>query len=117
MVATDRLEQARSRLTYAQVAFDDDQFDVAAELAVTAGINGSDAICCVALGHHARGEDHREAVRLLRGASREAANALERLLEVKSVASYGDRIGGQKARSALRSARRLLDLAESHLGM
>ena len=39
---------------------------VSAALAVLSGIASADAACCAALGRRSRGEDHREAVALLR---------------------------------------------------
>ncbi|HEY2041042.1 MAG TPA: hypothetical protein VGH11_00105 [Jatrophihabitans sp.] len=68
---------ARARLAHARAFADtaelvlgvDDQGaeNVAASLAVLAGIAASDASCCAVLGRRPRGQDHREAVALLSG--------------------------------------------------
>lgn len=66
--------------------------NVAAALAVLAGIAASDAICCVALGERSRGQDHRQAIDLLNGVEsqgRDWARDLARLLDIKDGAQYG----------------------------
>lgn len=56
-------------------------------LAVNAGIAAADAICSARLGHYNVGENHRDAVRLLRKADGPDA-ALSRLLGMKSKSAY-----------------------------
>lgn len=66
--------------------------NVAASLAVLAGIAASDASCCAALGRRARGQDHREALTLLSGIAAvgaEMGKDLARLLDIKDNAQYG----------------------------
>jgi hypothetical protein len=66
--------------------------NVAAGLAVLAGIAASDAICSIRLGCIHRGEDHRGAQDLLRQATpdgQKLATVLGRLLRVKDAAHYG----------------------------
>lgn len=62
--------------------------NVAAGLAILAGIAASDAICGARLAKIHRGQNHREAEELLRGAApdgRALANGLARLLVVRQV--------------------------------
>ena len=61
--ATTRLDHARAFLDVAElVGEQDDELatpNVAASLAVLAGIAASDAVCCAVLGRRSRGQDHR----------------------------------------------------------
>jgi len=69
----------------------DEYLNVAAGLAVLAGIAASDAICGTRLGHWHRGDDHRGAQDLLQGATpdgRKLATTLGRLLSLKDAAHY-----------------------------
>jgi hypothetical protein len=93
--------------------------NVAASLAVLAGIAASDASCCAALGRRSRSQDHRDAEGLLGqlapGGS-DAANQLRRLLDLKDSAQYGFiHVGAQDLRGVLRQARSLIDFAERNL--
>ena len=94
--ARARLATARAYLEVASVVLDEqsrDEFlNVAAGLAVLAGIAASDAICCVRLRSRHRGDDHRKAADLLRTAVPDGAKlsaSLARLLDVKDGAHYG----------------------------
>lgn len=91
----------------------------AAALAVLAGIAASDAACCKALGRRSRGQDHRAAIDLVEKVEpggKQAARALNRLLNLKDEAHYGlFDIGGQDLESALRQANDLIGLAERTL--
>lgn len=82
---------------------------------VHAGIAAADAICCLALGEHSTGDDHREAVRLIERVSpggRELGRSLSALLALKTEAGYGARpLSGEKVTRARRSATRLLEAA------
>lgn len=121
--ATNRLVQARAFLETAELVVDDEDdlatANVAAALAVLAGIAAADAACCVVIGERARGQDHRLATRLLsqvdpRGP--DMARQLKRLLDVKDGAHYGIVfVSTQKARTAIRQARHLVDAAEATL--
>jgi hypothetical protein len=121
--ARTRLVQAKAFLDVAElVGEDDDQLatpGVAAALAVLAGIAASDATCCEVLGQRSRGQDHRQAVGLLKQVEPDGttmARDLERLLTVKDDAHYGLlNVGAQRAKSALRQARRLVDAAAAHV--
>lgn len=66
--------------------------NVAAGVAVLAGIAASDAICGLRLGRLHRGDDHRGAVDLIRAATKDGAKLaaqLQRLLTLKDAAHYG----------------------------
>lgn len=69
----------------------DDAVDVGnafVTLCVHAGIAYADVICCARLGYHAQGENHTEAVAIVRKADREASTALSVLLRLKTRAGY-----------------------------
>lgn len=68
---------------------DGDHADAIVTLCVHAGIAAADAICCARLGEHAQGENHNEAVELLRRADKGSARHLATLLGMKSKAAYG----------------------------
>lgn len=86
--------------------------NVSASLAVLAGIAAGDAACCAALGRRSRGQDHRQAIDLLRQVSPggpEAARQLQRLLDLKDSAHYGViTLSGEALKSAVRGARNLV---------
>lgn len=114
-----RLENARKFLEVAELLAHEEDTDYSsqsASLAVLAGIAAADAACCHALGRRFRGQDHREAARLLAQVTpegAESAQALNRLLDVKDEAQYGFfNVSGQDLKSALRQARALLSSAE-----
>jgi hypothetical protein len=68
--ARTRLAQARAFVDAAELLLDDadpSSANVAASLAVLAGVAASDAACCYALGRRPRGQDHREAIGILSG--------------------------------------------------
>ena len=68
--ARTRLAHARAFADTADLVLDVDDnasLNVAASLAVLAGIAASDAARCARLGQRPRGQDHREAVKLLSG--------------------------------------------------
>lgn len=93
--ARTRLAHARAFADTAELVLgvdDEGSENVAASLAVLAGIAASDASCCAALGRRPRGEDHREAVTLLSGIAAVGADMgrdLARLLDIKDNAQYG----------------------------
>jgi hypothetical protein len=91
---------------------------IAATLAVLAGISASDAACCAALGRRSRGDDHRQAVVLLReiAGGDQAAKRLLDLLNLKDTAQYGlIPITDRELTTALRRAKSLLDFAREVL--
>lgn len=58
--------------------------DAYVTLCVHAGIAASDVICCARLGQHAAGDNHNEAVSLLRRADDSSAKSLQVLLSLKT---------------------------------
>lgn len=97
---------ARNVLLLADEA--DDVSDAFVTLAVHAGIAAADVICCVRLGYYARGDNHNEAVDLLKDADAASANSLRVLLGMKTTAGYSyapvnaqDRVRAQRAMDAL----------------
>lgn len=90
-------------------------------LAVLAGIAASDAICGASLGERAAGENHADAVVLLKRASPPADSSsaqLKRLLDAKTTTQYSPiLIGDTKAADLLTAARRLLKTMETRLSV
>lgn len=87
--------------------------DAFVTLCVHAGIAASDVICCVALGRYAQGDDHAEAVDLLKRVDNTAGNDLRRLLNVKNKASYTERrVSNAERERAGRAARALVEAAQ-----
>lgn len=99
-------------------AAEDRQFahNAAAGNAVLAAVAASDAICCLKLGIYHAGEDHRAAAKLLgrvRPDGRELAKHLAKVLTIKDQVHYsGDPIPESRLQSVLRSAARLVEVAE-----
>ena len=94
--ARNRLTQARAFCDAAGLVLEDESEiagpGVAAALAVLGGIAAVDAGCCAALRKRARGQDHREATRLIaavRPHGTQMAKRLERLVAAKDDAHYG----------------------------
>jgi hypothetical protein len=87
--------------------------------AVNAGIAAADAMCGSKLGYRSSGQDHKQAIRLLAQAFPEmksAARDLGRLLEAKTLTSYGaGHITQDRARDLLKYATRLVDEMNSVL--
>ena len=116
-IARGRLRKARQFLQAAETIRDlaDDEAavdDAFVTLRVHAGIAAADAICCQALGEHARGESHQEAVQLLkrvRPDGPELANTLSALLGMKTRAAYGSEpVNGETRTRAGRGAAKLV---------
>lgn len=110
-----RAEAARKFLEVAQLV--DEEADpsyraVCASLAVLAGIAAGDAISGHVLKQRSRGQDHHQAVDLLRrvrGADT-AARALSTLLDTKDAAHDGtDGLPADKTAQALRAAQRVVE--------
>jgi hypothetical protein len=114
-----RFRTAQAYLNVAASVLDerdrDEYLNVAAGLAVLAGIAASDAICCIRLRCRHRGDDHRGAPDLLRAATPdggELAKTLLKLLDLKDAAHYGVLVvASRKARDAVRWSGRLVDRA------
>ena len=115
-----RLTKAKQFLLAAEtidLVLDDEEApdisDAFVTLCVHAGIAAADVICCRALGEHAQGDNHNEAVELLGQVDSDAANDLERLLRMKTKAGYSARSVSRKDRKqAERAASRLVDKAQ-----
>lgn len=113
-----RLAKARQFFQTAQDVRDlageeQDVADSAVTLYVHAGIAAADAICAARLGKHAKGQNHQEAIALLKLADRKAANALSVLLGMKTRAGYGhDPVTAHDLARAGRAASLLLTHAE-----
>jgi hypothetical protein len=88
-------------------------------LAVLAGIAASDAICGRALGERAAGENHADAVVVLKRATPPGDSApaqLKRLLDAKTTTQYSPMLLGEsKSSELLSTARRLVDGMEAKL--
>jgi hypothetical protein len=118
--AANRLSHAHSFLDVAElVATDLDtegNGNVAASLAVLAGIAAADAASCARIGRRSRSQDHRDAQELVASVEPggpDAANKLRRLLDLKDDAQYGIiDLGRTELRSALRQAKALVSFAE-----
>jgi hypothetical protein len=96
-IAAGRLGKAEQFFDAAVTVRDlaDDEADVAdavVTLLVHAGIAAADALCCQALGEHAQGDNHNEAIGLvvrIRPDGADLARALGILLGAKTRAGYG----------------------------
>jgi hypothetical protein len=112
-----RWERAREFWNQALLteASTDDPSTVTASVAtsyVHAGIAAADTICCARLGRHSRGENHDDAVQLLLMVDRDVANALRRLLRLKSKAAYtAERVSSAEMARARRAAGIVMDFA------
>ena len=121
--ARNRLKRAEAFLTVAELVLgerietdaDHDEINlsgVAAALAVLAGIAAADAACCHRLGTRSRGQDHAQAVALVKQAiphGDELASDLDPLLDLKDNAHYGVLgVADAEARRAVEWPRRML---------
>ena len=118
--ARTRLSHARAFADTAELVLDvhdNTSLNVAASLAVLAGVAASDAACCAVLGQRPRGQDHQEAVKLLSGIASggaEMGKDLGRLLDMKDNAQYGViYVSEAKARQAVKWAQRIVEAAET----
>lgn len=101
MTATDVRQRAATAREHFQVALErleiapdgpSSMAQVCASNAISAAIAAADALCGRAHGHHASGQDHREAVRLTKaipGGGADLATRLQRLSGTKSKLQYG----------------------------
>ena len=94
------------------IADDPDRRNAAASLHVDAGIAASDVLCCAALGEHASGQSHDEALALLKKVDKEARKHLSTLLEKKTKISYSaDQLSVTEFVKVSRAATHLLEAA------
>lgn len=107
--------KAEEYLLAATAELDADRPIAATSLAIHAGINAADAVTGVRLGVRAAGQDHDEALRLLRTAGPDGvavAKELGRLLPMKTRAEYEpDDIPKSDAARAVERARRIVGVA------
>lgn len=105
------LEAAAIVQTISEGEADLDDADV--NLCVHSGIASADVICCAVLGKHAQGENHDEAIALLRTADPAAAKHLAVLLGRKTRAGYTAlATGPQDVKRAQRAAEQLYETAQ-----
>jgi hypothetical protein len=98
--------------------FADDEAEIGdafVTLCVHAGIAAADTICCEALGHHAQGDDHAQAVtelsRVTPGGEKLGSD-LRLLLQMKPRAEYGPiPVTAEQRKRAWRRAERLIEAA------
>lgn len=122
VVAAGRMRKAEQFLEAAATIrdFAEDEAEIGdalVALCVHAGIAASDAICCKALGHHAQGDDHEQAVAELskvRPDGRTLGKDLSALLQMKTRAEYAaPPVTAEQRRRAWRRAEHLVDAARS----
>jgi phosphosulfolactate phosphohydrolase-like enzyme len=116
LVQQGRLAKAKQFLQVADDARElsdgEDVADASVTLYVHAGIAAEDAICAGALGKHAKGQDHQDAVALLASVDKQASSSLSVLLGMKTRAGYGhDPISETNLARAERAARSLVEKA------
>ena len=118
--AAGRLKKAEQFLDAAEIIRElandeEDVGDAYVTLCVHAGIAAADAICCLALREHARGETHHEAIQLIgrvRPGGEELAKTLSALLTVKTRAGYSAQpVTAEQRKRARRSAQKLVRAA------
>lgn len=96
------------------LADDPNSRNATASLFVDAGIAASGVLCCAALGEHASGQDHNEAVALLAQVDDEASKRLRTLLANKTKISYSAHpLPAAEFRKVARAAAHLLELART----
>jgi len=120
--ATRKARLARAYLDLAEQAAgrdSDEARNVAAGNAVLAAIAASDALTCLRLGRHSRGQAHQEATALLRTIRPDGprlAKDLSTALSAKDAAHYGSVfVSAATLRTTLRAATRLVEAAETAL--
>jgi hypothetical protein len=90
---------------------------VAGSNAILAGIAAADAICGLVLGERSAGDDHTQAINLLKRAihpSTKAATSLKRLLTQNTPVQYGaDAISSSDAADLIKWARDIVQEAEA----
>ncbi len=105
------MAKAKRFMEVAEVARSADYYDSVVSLAVSAGINYSDALCLISLGRYSSGGSHEDIFALLRkcsGAGDSVARHLRPLLRVKSKAQYSINVcSAKEADDTLRHAERI----------
>lgn len=86
--------------------------NAAVDLYVVAGIAAADVICCIRLGIYATGENHNEAVGLLKKADAGVAKHLGTLLGLKAKVAYTHQsVSSDDRKKASRAASKLVEAA------
>ncbi len=81
-------------------------------LYVLAGVAAADAICCARLGEYSQGENHSDALGVLRRAAPDLTPSLQRLLSRKTEWAYGGAtVSGARLEAARVAATRLVEAA------
>jgi len=113
--ARSYLAKAEEYLAAAENELEAERGIAATSLAIHAGINAADAVCGVRLGKRAAGQDHDQALALLKEAGRDGAELdkdLRRLLPMKTKAEYDpDNIPLSAASKAVGRAQRCVAVA------
>ena len=114
-----KLAKADKFLTVAEVAVSTDHRDAAVSLAVSAGVNYSDALCLYRLGRRAAGSSHDDVFEMLRkcgGVGDAVARHHRRLLKNKSKAQYSTQeCSAQEAKDAVQHAGRIGSLVHKEI--
>jgi len=88
--------------------------DAVVTLYVHAGIAAADVICCARLGKHSSGENHAEAVNLLKTVGANSTRHLSTLLSVKTKAGYSHTPASEaEVKKAARAATKLVEEARA----
>ena len=86
-----------------------DPVDAQVALYVQAGIAAAAVVCCAQLGEHANGQDHNEAIALLKQVDDKLALCLSRILSLKTRTSYSSEPASRNhLKQAQRAAAQLL---------
>ncbi|WP_319455415.1 MULTISPECIES: hypothetical protein [unclassified Mycobacterium] len=94
----------------ATLAQEHDMPNAAVDLLVDAGIAAADVICCARLGLHATGENHNEAIALLKKAEASMETHLRTLLNVKTKVAYThQQVSADDLKKASRAAEALVE--------
>jgi hypothetical protein len=94
------------------VADTGDEQDTYVALCVLAGIAASDVVCCAGLARYPKGDNHTEAVGLLRTLDKDAARHLSTLLGMKTKTEYSHaRLTADEVKKAGRAAEALVEKA------
>jgi hypothetical protein len=121
--ARNRVRTAEAYLVSAELVLSEvaqEEFaNVAAGIAVLAGIAASDAICCIRLKRRHSGQGHSAAVELLKQATpdgQELSVLFSRLLSVKNATHYGITFGTSRtATDSTKWAKRLIERAREEI--
>ncbi|MGW6616967.1 HEPN domain-containing protein [Streptomyces erythrochromogenes] len=107
-----KLQKAEEFLLVAQTALSADCYDAAVSLAVSAAINGADALCLAVLGTYSTAASHNEALALVRRcgvAGTSVSRHLQKALKLKTKAQYSSSVCSQReAQETCTQAERVL---------